>query len=302
MGTWALLHSFFSYLFFFHWEDCISGHCQTCILIWSVRGARERICFCRPLRFVHTFIPSWFLAFCLPRSFILVHYAMHTNACLLPALTRVYTSFYLLYSTWFPLFVTSIPWIFLDASSAWIGKDFADLLAFSIAMRVYFYASTKKKKGLMWLSLASLLISLYSNGMSYGRTWHRLTSATYCPRRSRWFYLSPAVFLSSRRRRRRPAHAFCSKACIATRFCFRSGLRSSRRRMRKRGVSIIFYSSSYTVLLEGIIPIHLLWSVLDTMNSCQLPWRTNPFNPLMNRGLIYVPAFGYCPPARCWDI
>jgi hypothetical protein len=41
-------------------------------------------------------------------------------------------------------------------------KGFADLLAFSIAMRVYFYAKYEKKKGLMWLSLASLLISLYS--------------------------------------------------------------------------------------------------------------------------------------------
>ena len=82
-------------------------------------------------------------------------------------------------------------------------------------MRVYFYASTKKRKGLMWLSLASLLISLYSNGMSCRRTWHRLTSATYCPRRSRWFYLSPAIFLSSLQRWRRLAHAFCSKALLS---------------------------------------------------------------------------------------
>jgi hypothetical protein len=37
------------------------------------------------------------------------------------------------------------------------------------AMRVYFYASMKKK-GLMWLSLASLSNISLLNGMSYGRT------------------------------------------------------------------------------------------------------------------------------------
>lgn len=228
---------------------------------------------------------------------------MHTNACLLPALTRTYTSCYLLYSTWFPLFVTSIPWIFLDASSAWIGKDFADLFAFSIAMRLYFYASTKKKKGLMWLSLASLLISLYS--MAWATEGHDIGSRRphIVPGvRVGFISLLPYSSHLGGDEGVRPMHfawkLFSHLACIAIRFCFRSGLRFSRRRMRKRGVSIIFYSSSYPVLLGGIIPIHLLWYVLDTMNPCQFPWRTNPFNPLINRGLIYVPPFGYCPPAQ----
>ena len=79
-----------------------------------------------------------------------------------------------------------------------------------------FLCKVRKKEGsyVAFFSFSSNLSLL--NGMSYGRTWHRLTSATYCPRRSRWFYLSPAIFLSSRRRRRRPAHAFCLKALLSS--------------------------------------------------------------------------------------
>lgn len=129
---------------------------------------------------------------------------MHTNACLLyayPGSIRAVIYFI----PWFPLFVTSIPWIFLDASSAWIGKDFADLLALSIAMRVYFYASTKEGSYVAFFDFSSNISLLKWHERE--RTWHRLTSTTYCPRRSRWFYFS-AIFFLSRRRQRRPVHAF----------------------------------------------------------------------------------------------
>lgn len=161
----------------------------------------------------------------------------------------------------------------------WIGKDFADLLAFSIAMRVYsMQVRKKKKKGLMWLSLASLLISLYS--MAWATEGHDIGSCR--PHIVQAFalvlFLSCHIpLISAETKASCPCILLESSshlACIATRFfCFGSGLLCFfRRRMRKRGVSIIFYSS-YPVLLGGIIPIHLLWSVPDIMNSCQLPWR-----------------------------
>lgn len=117
----------------------------------------------------------------------------------------------------------------------------------SLLQCVFISTQVRKKEGsyVAFFSFSSNISLL--NGMSYGRTWHRLMSTTYCPRRSRWGYLSPAISLSSRRRRRHPDHVFCLKALFSSclhchSFCFGSGvLCFSRRRMRKRGVSIIIF-------------------------------------------------------------
>lgn len=66
-----------------------------------------------------------------------------------------------------PVFYIYPPNLF-DASSAWIGKDFADLLAFSIAMRCLSLCKYGKEGS--YVAFFSFSNISLLNGMSYGRT------------------------------------------------------------------------------------------------------------------------------------
>lgn len=126
--------------------------------------------------------------------------------------------------------------------------------------------------------------------------WHELrkdmTSAYVdhiLSRRSRWVYFSPAIFLSSWRGQRRPAHAFLLEGSflillalpLVLLWVWLTLLFQEKNEETRRVYFFIFYSSSYPVLLRGMIPIHLLRSVLDTMNCPSYSGERTPFNPFI---------------------
>lgn len=142
MGTRALSsHSFFFFLLFHPWEDCISG--QACIpMVVGARRFAQRVCFCRPFAFfINNFIP---LCLFPAVASLLISWALSFRTSSGSSLSGASGCYYLNRdSPLYPIFVC-----FIDASSRvnrkWICSLLLPLLLFPISVprRVITWLST----------------------------------------------------------------------------------------------------------------------------------------------------------------